>query len=81
MCLFARCVFAEVNNMSPQESPRVMTENTFVLIPIGNREVTHDAYYTLGLREKAPYLGLVALIGISVMILALRQHVRTHKHD
>ncbi len=50
-------------------------------IPIGTAHTPQSPVSSLGLREKAPYLGLVLLIGIGVMILALRQSVRTHELD
>ena len=80
MSFFPHGTSADVHPLPPQGDSGVAMENAPVIIPIGNREVPHNTYYSLGLREKAPYLGLVALIGIGVMILALRRGVRTQEH-
>jgi hypothetical protein len=80
MCFFPHVTDADVHPAPPPGDSDVVRENTPVIIPIGNREPPHHTYLSFGLREKAPYLGLVALIGIGVMILALRREARMHEH-
>jgi hypothetical protein len=81
MSFFPHDTFADVNAIPLHVDSGVVMENAPVIIPIGNREAPRHVYLSFGFREKAPYLALVALIGMSVMILAFRQNARTREHD
>ncbi len=88
LCVLAVCSIsffpygtsADVQPPPREDDSGMVIESASVIIPIGNREAPRHVYLSFDLREKAPYLGLVALIGISGMILALRRGARTQEH-